>query len=543
MATAISLPAAVELFYSYAHADEPLCKELQKHLTALKRSGLIRDWYDRKIEPGDEWSAQIHEAMERAGIILLLISADFLASKYIFEVELPFALERHDSGLARVIPILLRPVEWQDSPFAKLQVLPSEARAVTLWTNQDEAFSDVAGRLRELLYSERIHLVAPAKAADRGPGATQERVLDAAIASSVVVNEPTDLVTLVRKSESGGLKAILRTDRTYSPTSDDVRSETFELDFPADTSGALLPATLELALESPDFDPPKQQKKIRVSPTGDSSVSVFMITPKRAGTLRLNLRAISGDVEISSRALVTTSMSAAEAQPISSYSVITLPLKASRRAQAASAVPSSGEFTEMFGKAGGLPPPPAPGSPTKAEAPRPMAVPMPAAPTPKPGPASSRSRRSKWIGIASAAAAIALVTTAVTWNGANTASPPSGAPVPLASPEPEPPSRVATLDEAIKRQPNAPELYLQRAQQFQRAGQTEKALADAKHATELAPNNVEAHLQYAQLLEKANLTDEALQQYKKVQALKPTPEVHKMATQRVAELQRRHSVP
>ncbi|HWF48603.1 MAG TPA: TIR domain-containing protein [Bryobacteraceae bacterium] len=538
MATAVPLPAAVELFYSYAHADEPLCKELQKHLTALKRSGLIRDWYDRKIEPGDEWSAQIHEAMERAGIILLLISADFLASKYIFEVELPFALERHDSGRARVIPILLRPVEWHDSPFAKLQMLPSEARAVTLWTNQDEAFSDIAGRLRELLYSERIHLIAPAKAADRAPGVTQERVLDAAIASSVVVSEPTDLVTLVRTSESGGLKAILRTDRTYSPTSDDVRSETFELDFPSDALGALLPATLELALESPDFDPPKQRKKIRVPPTGDSSVSVFMITPKRTGTLRLNLLAISEDVEIGSRALVTTSMSAPEAQPILSYAVTTLPLKAvSRGDQTRPAAQGPSEFTRVFGNVGSPPPPHAPGAPPQMEAPRPM--PMPAAPAPKPRPAPSRSRRSTWIGIGSAAAAIALVCTAVTWNGTNTARPP----IPLASPQPEPPSQVRTLNEAIKRQPNAPELYLQRAQEFQRAGQTEKALPDAKHATELAPNNIQAHLLYAQLLEKANLTEQALQQYKNVQALKPTPEVHKMVTQHVAELERRHSVP
>src|SRR5437588_787902 len=98
MAIAVQSPASVELFYSYAHSDEPLCKELQKHLTALKRAGLISDWYDRKIEPGAEWAAQIQEAMERAGIILLLVSADFLASQYISDIELPFALARHNSG-------------------------------------------------------------------------------------------------------------------------------------------------------------------------------------------------------------------------------------------------------------------------------------------------------------------------------------------------------------------------------------------------------------------------------------------------------------
>lgn len=536
MATAVQFPAAVELFYSYAHADEPLCRELQKHLTALKRSGLIRDWYDRRIEPGDEWDAQIHAAMERAGIILLLISADFLASKYIFEVEVPFALERHDSGRARVIPILLRPVEWHDSPFAKLQVLPSEARAVTLWTNQDEAFSDIAGRLRELIYAERIHLVTPVKTVDRAPGVTQERVLDAAIASSVVMNEPTDLVAMVRTSDSGGLKAILRIDRTYSPTSDDVRSETFEIDFPSDASGTILPATPELALESPLFDPPRQRKKIRIPPTGDSGVFVFMITPLRTGRLRLVLHALSGDVEIGSRVLVTTSMSAAEAQPLLSYGVTTLPLKSSVSEQARPAAPAPGELTRMFGKGVSPPPPPVPRAPTMVEAPRP--APVVASPASTPRPAPSRSHRSTWIGIGSAAAAIALVCTAVTWNGTNTARPP----IPVASPEPEP-SRIAALDQAIKRQPNAPELYLQRAQQFQLAGQTDEALMDAKRATELAPKSVQAHLLYAQLLEKANLTEQALQEYKRVQALKPTPEIHKIATQHMIELESRRRVP
>jgi len=133
--TADQRPASVELFYSYAHLDALLCQELRNHLTGLKRSGLIRGWYDHEIEPGSEWSVEIKEAMERAGIILLLVSADFLASEYINHIEVPFALERHQSGHAKIIPVLLRPVEWHDLPFAKLQVLPSGALAVTAWPN------------------------------------------------------------------------------------------------------------------------------------------------------------------------------------------------------------------------------------------------------------------------------------------------------------------------------------------------------------------------------------------------------------------------
>lgn len=560
MATAVQSPASVELFYSYAHNDEPLCQELQKHLTALKRSGLIRDWYDRKIEPGDEWNAQIQEALERAGIILLLISADFLASKYIFDVEVPFALKRHDSGSARVIPILLRPVEWHGLPFAKLQILPTEARAVTSWTNRDEAFTDIAAKLRELLYADRLHLVTPPLAPDHGPRTTQERVLDAAIASSVVIDEPTDLVTMVRGTESGGLKAILRVDRTYSATSDDVRSERFELDFPADASGTILPATLELALQSPGFDPPSQRKKLRIPPAGDSGVSVFMFTAKRAGTLRLNLQALSGDIEIGSCTMATTSVPADQAQPILSYGVTSLPLKPSTEAPArttAAAPPPIVQYTRKFekidpqmyssaqtsGRYDTSAPPNFPGAPPRPPLSQPPAPITVGAPRQSAPPARSRSNRSAWIGIGSAAAAIALVCTAITFNRTAVVRPAPPVASESATPASEPAPGISGLNEAIKRQPNAPELYLQRAQALQRAGQTNAALADAKHATELAPNNVQAHLVYAQLLENANLTAQAIQQYTKVEALKATPEQRSLAAQRAAALEQRTTAP
>jgi hypothetical protein len=87
--------------------------------------------------------------LESADIILLLISADFINSRYCYSVEGRCALERHKAGEARVIPILLRPVDWQITPLAKLQALPRDARAVTSWLNPDEAFLAIAqGRSR-----------------------------------------------------------------------------------------------------------------------------------------------------------------------------------------------------------------------------------------------------------------------------------------------------------------------------------------------------------------------------------------------------------
>ncbi len=141
----------VTLFLSYAHEDEHLCEQLMKHLSLLQRQGLISTWHDRRITAGTNWDQEINEQLERASIILLLISPDFLASDYCYGIEMQQALERHRQGNARVIPIFLRPVDWDGTPFVHLQCLPRDARAITEWDNQDAAFRDVAKSIRTAL--------------------------------------------------------------------------------------------------------------------------------------------------------------------------------------------------------------------------------------------------------------------------------------------------------------------------------------------------------------------------------------------------------
>jgi tetratricopeptide (TPR) repeat protein len=134
---------AIEVFYSYAHEDKKLRNKLEKHLSLLKRQGLITDWHDRKIIAGVEWANEINTYLNTAHIILLLISPDFLSSDYCDSVEMKRAMERHDLKEARVIPIILRPVHWQSAPFSKLQILPTDGKAVTLWSNRDKAFLNI----------------------------------------------------------------------------------------------------------------------------------------------------------------------------------------------------------------------------------------------------------------------------------------------------------------------------------------------------------------------------------------------------------------
>jgi tetratricopeptide (TPR) repeat protein len=134
----------VEVFFSYSHKDKSLRDKLANHLKIFERDGVINGWHDRKITAGSEWAGKIDERLSSAQIILLLVSDNFLASDYCYDIEMRRAIERHDGGEARVIPIILRPCLWESSPFGKLQPLPTDARPVTSWPNRDEAFLDIA---------------------------------------------------------------------------------------------------------------------------------------------------------------------------------------------------------------------------------------------------------------------------------------------------------------------------------------------------------------------------------------------------------------
>jgi hypothetical protein len=139
------------LFFSYSHADEPLRDQLEKHLSALRRQGLIEAWHDRRIEVGREFDDEISENLEAADVILLLVSSDFLASEYCYEREMRRAIERHEAKEAIVVPVILRPCDWHDTPFGKLQAAPKDGLAITLWPNVDEAFLDVVTSIKRAL--------------------------------------------------------------------------------------------------------------------------------------------------------------------------------------------------------------------------------------------------------------------------------------------------------------------------------------------------------------------------------------------------------
>jgi hypothetical protein len=137
------------VFFSYCHADEALRDHLEKQLSMLKRQGVIDTWHDRRIEAGQEIDAAIDNHINSDEIILLLVSPDFIASDYCYNIEMARAMERHAAKEAIVIPVILRACDWHHAPFGKLLATPEDGKPVTLWPDRDVAFLQVAQAVRK----------------------------------------------------------------------------------------------------------------------------------------------------------------------------------------------------------------------------------------------------------------------------------------------------------------------------------------------------------------------------------------------------------
>jgi ribosomal protein L40E len=164
----------IEIFFSYARKDERLMSELEKHLYIMQRQGLITGWHDNKISPGEEWEQETTVHLNKADIILLLISPDFMASEYCYSAQMACALERHEKGEALVIPVILRAVDLEGAPFYKLTTLPKNAKPVTHWQRRDDAFVDISKGIRSAI---KTLSKTPAPDSNKSPSKKIKKVL------------------------------------------------------------------------------------------------------------------------------------------------------------------------------------------------------------------------------------------------------------------------------------------------------------------------------------------------------------------------------
>jgi hypothetical protein len=140
----------VEVFISYSHKDSIYRQELVKHLQGLVWEKVLKSaWHDQEILAGDEWEKEVEEHLRTAQVIILLVSPDFIASKYCREKELELAMARHDNGEARIVPVIVRPAYWKSTPLGRFQALPPEGKAISVSPDMDEAFVAVVEGIRD----------------------------------------------------------------------------------------------------------------------------------------------------------------------------------------------------------------------------------------------------------------------------------------------------------------------------------------------------------------------------------------------------------
>lgn len=143
--------AAVSVYMSCAAQDQALLDELEKHLAALVREGKILPWSRRDVTASEDWHGKADERLRAADIVLLCVSADYVASDYCYDVEVALSLQRWRLGETHVIPVLLRATDWKALPFGTLDPLPRSGRAVASWTSADDAWVDVAQGIRQVV--------------------------------------------------------------------------------------------------------------------------------------------------------------------------------------------------------------------------------------------------------------------------------------------------------------------------------------------------------------------------------------------------------
>ncbi|WP_438027033.1 toll/interleukin-1 receptor domain-containing protein [Sorangium sp. So ce233] len=139
----------IEVFLSCASEDEALLAKLEKHLSTLRNEGLIQSFHTGNVGAGQVSKAIAEAHLERADMVLLLVSSDFLATRECYERDVARAIARHEARHARVVPVLLRDCDWRHTVFGALRALPKNGRPVKSWEDEDEAFADVARGIRE----------------------------------------------------------------------------------------------------------------------------------------------------------------------------------------------------------------------------------------------------------------------------------------------------------------------------------------------------------------------------------------------------------
>lgn len=152
-----SMTKEIKVFLSYSHADEKYKEELDKHFAALKRSDKVETWNDRELQAGTKFDDDIKSHLNQDDIIILLISSDFIASDYCYNIEMQRAIERANNNECKVIPIIVRPCLWTETPIKDILALPKDGKPISKYEDSDEAYLEIVSAVNNMINSfERV---------------------------------------------------------------------------------------------------------------------------------------------------------------------------------------------------------------------------------------------------------------------------------------------------------------------------------------------------------------------------------------------------
>lgn len=141
----------VKIFISYSRKDIAYKEELVEFLAPMRRQGLINDWHDKNIIPGEKWEDELLEELATTDVVVFLISPSFLNSDYIDRVEIKNALKRQQEGTVSIVPILVRPSFFKDTELASFMALPSDAKSVSEHKSRDKAWLEITEGLKRVI--------------------------------------------------------------------------------------------------------------------------------------------------------------------------------------------------------------------------------------------------------------------------------------------------------------------------------------------------------------------------------------------------------
>ena len=209
-----------KVFISYSHKDETWKDRLQTQLAVLEMEGLLSVWEDRQIALGDSWYPEIETALNTADVAIMLVSADFLTSKFIRGEEIPRLLKRREQEGIRVIPLIVKPCPWKKVAWLSAMQGASKDNVELSGLSeheQDTVLSKVAEKVYDLLEEARrklqntTTLTASSIKIDRLPTVIGEffgREKELKLLNDAWTNDTTNIVQFIAPGGTGKTKLL-----------------------------------------------------------------------------------------------------------------------------------------------------------------------------------------------------------------------------------------------------------------------------------------------------------------------------------------------